>query len=60
MDRQSVYIREPPGSHHAKFYSFLFNLISGDGKLSKAELRAAISKVAGLSTIEGTVYILGQ
>ena len=28
-------------------------MISGDGKLSKAELRAAISKVAGLSTIEG-------
>ena len=27
--------------------------ISGDGKLSKAELKAAISKVAGLSTIEG-------
>ena len=52
----------PSGKH--KFFTischrqtYQFNSISGDGKLSKAELRAAISKVAGLSTIEGTVYI---
>ena len=27
--------------------------IDGDGKLSKSELKAAICKIAGLSTIEG-------